>query len=69
MDAHCCLEAVEQAKARCGKPEVVNTDQSSLFTSQIFTALLKDDLQISMNGKGFWRDYVFVERSWRSIKL
>jgi putative transposase len=52
-----------------GKPEIFNTDQGSQFTSAEFTDLLKThDIKISMDGKGAWRDNVFVERIWRSIK-
>jgi putative transposase len=69
MDTEFCLEAVEEAIDRHGAPEIMNTDQGSQFTSQPFTQLLKDnDIQISMDGKGAWRDNVFVERLWRSIK-
>ena len=69
MDVHFCLEAMEEAIARYGKPEIVNTDQGSQFTSQAFTGLLKEhNIQISMDGKGAWRDNVFVERLWRSVK-
>ena len=69
MDAHFCLEALEEAVERHGKPEIMNTDQGSQFTSMAFTGLLKDNgIQISMDGKGAWRDNVFVERLWRSVK-
>ena len=69
LDVHFCLEAVEEALARYGKPEIMNTDQGSQFTSQAFTGRLKDQgIQISMDGKGSWRDNVFVERLWRSVK-
>ena len=69
MDVHFCLEAVEEAMEKHGKPEIMNTDQGSQFTSQAFTGLLKDnDIRISMDGKGAWRDNVFVERLWRSVK-
>lgn len=69
MDVHFCLEAVEEAIANYGTPEIMNTDQGSQFTSQAFTGLLKDNgIQISMDGKGAWRDNVFVERLWRSVK-
>ena len=69
MDVHFCLEAMEEAITRYGKPEIVNTEQGSQFTSQTFTGLLKEhDIQISMDGKGAWRDNVFVERLWRSVK-
>jgi putative transposase len=69
MDVHFCLEAVEEAISKYGTPEIMNTDQGSQFTSQAFTGLLKDNgIQISMDGKGSWRDNVFVERLWRSVK-
>ena len=64
-----CLEAVEEAFLRYGKPKIFNTDQGSQFTSQEFTRLLKEQgIAISMDGKGCWRDNVFVERLWKSIK-
>lgn len=69
LDTAFCLEAVEEALARYGKPEMFNTDQGSQFTSFAFTDLLnKHDITISMDGKGAWRDNVFVERLWRTIK-
>jgi putative transposase len=69
MDVHFCLEAVEEAISRYGAPEIMNTDQGSQFTSQAFVGLLKGhDIQISMDGKGSWRDNVFIERLWRSVK-
>jgi len=69
MEASFCIEAVEDALARHGKPEIFNTDQGSQFTSDAFTGLLqKHEIQISMDGKGSWRDNVFVERLWRSVK-
>ncbi len=69
MDVHFCLEAVEEAIENYGTPEIMNTDQGSQFTSLAFTKLLKDnDIRISMDGKGAWRDNVFVERLWRSVK-
>jgi len=69
MDVYFCLEAVEEAIANYGTPEIMNTDQGSQFTSQAFTGLLKNNgIQISMDGKGSWRDNVFVERLWRSVK-
>jgi putative transposase len=64
-----CLEAVEEALAKHGRPEIFNTDQGSQFTSAEFIDLLKDNgIAISMDGKGCWRDNVFVERLWKSIK-
>jgi putative transposase len=69
MDVHFCLEAVEEAIERYGTPEIMNTDQGSQFTSQAFTGLLKEhEIKISMDGKGSWRDNVFIERLWRSVK-
>jgi putative transposase len=69
LEVEFCLEAVEEALARYGKPEVFNTDQGSQFTSADFTGLLlKHAVAISMDGRGAWRDNVFVERLWRSVK-
>ena len=64
-----CLEALDEAIARYGVPKIFNTDQGSQFTSEAFTARLKEyGIQISMDGKGRWVDNVFVERLWRSVK-
>lgn len=64
-----CLEAVSEAITRFGTPEIFNTDQGSQFTSSDFTGLLiNNGIKISMDGKGCWRDNVFVERLWRSVK-
>jgi len=69
MEASFCVEALEEALARYGKPEIFNTDQGSQFTGTAFTGvLIGNDIAISMDGKGAWRDNVFVERLWRSIK-
>jgi putative transposase len=69
MDAAFCIEALEEALARHGKPDIFNSDQGSQFTSQDFTKVLLDrEIKISMDGKGAWRDNVFVERLWRSVK-
>ena len=69
LEADFCIEAVEEALARYGKPDIFNTDQGSQFTSAAFTGLLqKHHIRISMDGKGSWRDNVFVERLWRSVK-
>jgi putative transposase len=69
MDADFCVEALEEALARHGRPEIFNTDQGSQFTSANFTGVLLDKaIAISMDGKGAWRDNVFVERLWRSVK-
>jgi len=64
-----CTEALEEAIARFGRPEIFNTDQGSQFTSEDFTDILKDNnIDISMDGKGRWTDNVFIERLWRSVK-
>lgn len=69
LEADFCVEAVEEALARYGKPEIFNTDQGSQFTGAEFTGLLsRHEISISMDGKGAWRDNVFVERLWRSVK-
>ena len=69
LEAEFCLEAVTEALARHGRPEIFNTDQGSQFTSGDFTGiLLKHGIAISMDGRGAWRDNVFVERLWRSVK-
>jgi putative transposase len=69
MDVDFCLEAVEDALARHGRPEIFNTDQGSQFTSAAFTGLLQANaIAVSMDGRGAWRDNVFVERLWRSVK-
>ena len=69
MEAAFCVETLEDALAKHGKPEIVNTDQGSQFTGTAFTGvLIKNGIAISMDGKGAWRDNVFVERLWRSVK-
>ena len=69
MEVDFCLEAVEEALAKYGRPTIFNTDQGSQFTSAAFTGLLLENtIDISMDGKGAWRDNVFVERLWRSVK-
>jgi len=69
MEAAFCVETLEDALARHGKPEIFNTDQGSQFTGAAFTSvLIKNGVAISMDGKGAWRDNVFVERLWRSVK-
>src|SRR5215475_523657 len=69
MEAAFCIETLEDALARHGKPDIFNTDQGSQFTGAAFTgALLKNGIAISMDGKGAWRDNIFVERLWRSVK-
>ena len=69
LEAIHATEVVEQAFARYGTPEIVNTDQGSQFTAEEFThAVLSRGCRLSMDGKGAWRDNVFVERLWRTIK-
>ncbi|WP_336953334.1 IS3 family transposase [Sphingobium aromaticivastans] len=69
MEADFCVEALEEALARYGKPTIFNTDQGSQFTSLAFTSvLLREEIAISMDGRGAWRDNVVVERLWRSVK-
>jgi len=69
MDTSFCLDALEEAIEKYGKPEIMNTDQGSQFTSLAFTKFLADnEIRISMDGKGAWRDNVFVERLWRTVK-
>jgi len=69
LEVDFCIEAVEEALARHGPPDIFNTDQGSQFTSVAFTQVLKDaKIAISMDGRGAWRDNVFVERLWRTIK-
>ena len=69
MDVDFCIEALEEAIEKYGKPKIFNTDQGSQFTSEAFTKVLKDnDIKISMDGKGRALDNVIVERLWRSVK-
>ncbi len=69
MEAAFCVETLEDALTRHGKPDIFNTDQGSQFTGQAFTSVLADNgIAISMDGKGAWRDNVFAERLWRTIK-
>jgi putative transposase len=69
MDTEPCVAALEEAISRYGSPEIFNTDQGSVFTSEDFTGVLKQaGVDISMDGKGRWMDNVFVERLWRSVK-
>jgi putative transposase len=69
LETEFCLDAVRDALARHGKPAIFNTDQGSQFTSVAFTGLLQEkQIAISMDGRGAWRDNVFVERLWRSVK-
>ena len=69
LDASFCVEALEEALMRFGKPEIFNTDQGSQFTSEDFTRRLNSNgIRISMDGKGRWMDNVFIERLWRTVK-
>ena len=69
MESSFCVAALEDAVARYGKPDIFNTDQGSQFTAAAFTDVLAEKgITISMDGKGAWRDNVFVERLWRSVK-
>ena len=69
MDAGFCVEALNEALSRYGRPEIFNTDQGSQFTSFDFTGVLKDaDIRISMDGRGRCMDNIFIERLWRSLK-
>jgi putative transposase len=64
-----CVDALQEALARFGRPEIFNTDQGSQFTAEVFTEVLKTNcIRISMDGKGRWIDNVFIERLWRSVK-
>jgi len=69
MDTRFCVEALEEAITKYGRPEIFNTDQGSQFTSVEWTNILKSNgIAISMDGKGRWMDNVFIERLWRSLK-
>ena len=69
LEACHATEVIEQAFARYGTPEIVNTDQGSQFTAEEFTRVVLDQrCKLSMDGRGAWRDNVFVERLWRSVK-
>ena len=69
LDTSFCTEALEEALALYGAPQVFNTDQGSQFTSDDFTDSLKEHgIKISMDGQGRWMDNVFIERLWKSVK-
>jgi putative transposase len=69
MDAAFCIEALEEALERFGRPEIFHTDQGSQCTSPRFTGVLRAaGVRISMDGRGRWMDHVFIERLWRSLK-
>ena len=69
MDMEFCRDALEEALALHGRPEIFNTDQGSQFTSPRFTeVLIEAGVQVSMDGRGRWMDNIFIERPWRSLK-
>jgi putative transposase len=69
LETEFCMDAVQESLARHGKPAIFNTDQGSQFTSEAFTGMLQAQaILISMDGRGAWRDNVFIERLWRSVK-
>jgi putative transposase len=69
LDSAFCVEALEEALSRFGRPEIFNTDQGSQFSAEAFTSvLLARGVKVSMDGKGRCIDNVFVERLWRSLK-
>jgi putative transposase len=69
LDPSFCIEALKEALSNYGQPEIFNTDQGSQFTCDDFTGVLKEaGVRISMDGKGRWRDNIFIERFWRSLK-
>ena len=69
LDVSFCIEAIEEAILKYGRPNIFNTDQGSQFTSDDFTDILKNNnIHISMDGKGRWRDNIFIERLWKTVK-
>jgi len=69
LDSAFCVDALEEAIAKFGCPEIFNTDQGSQFTAEVFTNVLRvNNIAISMDGKGRWMDNVFIERLWKSVK-
>ena len=69
LDSAFCVDALEEAIAKYGCPEIFNTDQGSQFTAEVFTNTLRgNNIAISMDGKGRWMDNVFIERLWKSVK-
>lgn len=69
MDADWCVETVREAIEKHGKPEIINTDQGSQFTSEVFTSFIENEIiKLSMDGKGRATDNIFIERLWRSVK-
>lgn len=69
LDAHFCVEALKEALLKYGAPEIFNSDQGCQFTSEAFTSVLKTwNVRISMDGKGRFKDNIFIERLWRTLK-
>lgn len=69
MDTSFCLDALEEARALYGAPEIFNMDQGSQFTSEEFISAMESrGVRISMDGKGRWKDNIFIERLWKSVK-
>jgi putative transposase len=69
LDTSFCVEALEEAIMKYGTPDIFNTDQGSQFTSDEFTGILKNqNIAISMDGNGHWRDNIFIERLWKTVK-
>jgi len=69
LDHLFCVDALNEAIAKFGRPEIFNSDQGAQFTSEAFTGVLKQNkIRISMDGKGRWMDNRFIERLWRSLK-
>ena len=69
MDTDFCVESLKEALKKYGIPEIFNTDQGCQFTSKIFTGILRENkIKISMDGKGRYKDNIFIERLWRSLK-
>jgi putative transposase len=69
LDSSFCVDALEEAISKYGRPDIFNTDQGCQFTAEVFTGTLRSkDIAISMDGKGRWVDNVFIERLWKSVK-
>jgi len=69
LDSSFCVDALEEAIAHCGFPEIFNTDQGTQFTAEVFTDTLQtNNIAIRMDGQGRWMDNVFIKRLWKSVK-
>ena len=69
LDSRFCVDALKEALCRYGAPGIFNSDQGGQFTSEAFTGVLKQwQVRISMDGKGRFRDNIFIERLWRTLK-